>query len=431
MEGDEALQKATANFIELCESDWKEYVSSCALSTLEGRKYNKPHVLPLTDDLKKVTKHLEVERKKCLSELRSEPTSSTWLYLAKVSLSNIIMFNRRRSGEASRMLISDFEAAKSNSQPEDDILEALSEMEKQLVDNFMRVEVRGKRGRKVPVLLTSHMRAEIEELLLHRQQVGVNPVNKYIFARAYFGSEDHLPGHTCLREAVEASGVAHPQDITSTKLRKHLATVSQILNLNDHELEQVCGFLGHNVSVHREFYRLPQDTFQLAKVSRLLMAAESGQMARFQGKALEDIQLDQDLEFHDSEIECDDVSEAEVEAPKSQTAETEGATHRGRSKQRKKAVKRSQEPSSDEEESVICKRPVNKGKDFLTVSQIDLIRCHFKARIDSSAVPRKAECEDFLKKEPLLQDKSWFKIKCTVRNEIEKRKRDVKRLQTR
>ncbi|KAL8619379.1 hypothetical protein ACOMHN_057021 [Nucella lapillus] len=70
------------------------------------------------------------------------------------------------------MLISDFEVAKSNSQPEDDILEALSEMEKQLVDNFMRVEVRGKRGRKVPVLLTSHMRAEIEELLLHRQQVG-------------------------------------------------------------------------------------------------------------------------------------------------------------------------------------------------------------------------------------------------------------------
>ncbi|KAL8589922.1 hypothetical protein ACOMHN_024009 [Nucella lapillus] len=142
------------------------------------------------------------------------------------------------------MLISDFEAAKSNSQPEDDILEALSEMEKQLVDNFIR----------------------------------------------------------------------------------------------------------------------------------LLMAAESGQMARFQRKALEDIQLDQDLEFHDSEIECDDVSEAEVEAPKSQTAETEGATHRGRSKQCKKAVKRSQEPSSDEEESVICKRPVNKGKDFLTVSQIDLMR---------------------------------------------------------
>ncbi|KAL8610246.1 hypothetical protein ACOMHN_038941 [Nucella lapillus] len=69
MEGDEALQKATANFTELCESDWKEYASSCALSTLEGRKYNKPHVLPLTDDLKKVTKHLEVERKKCLSEL--------------------------------------------------------------------------------------------------------------------------------------------------------------------------------------------------------------------------------------------------------------------------------------------------------------------------------------------------------------------------
>ncbi|KAK7473594.1 hypothetical protein BaRGS_00035141 [Batillaria attramentaria] len=72
-------------------------------------------------------------------------------------------------------------------------------------------------------------------------------------------------GHRCLREAVQHSGAKNPQDITSTKLRQHLATVTQLLNLNGHELEQVCGFLGHNISVHGEYYRLPQDSYQLAK----------------------------------------------------------------------------------------------------------------------------------------------------------------------
>ena len=102
-----------------------------------------------------------------------------------------------------------------------------------------------------------------------------------------------------------------------------MATVSQILNMNDHELGQKCGFLGHNISVHREFYRLPQDTLHLAKASRLLMAAESGQIAQFQGKSLEEIQLDQNLEFHDSEVECDGISEDDEEAPSLHEAESE------------------------------------------------------------------------------------------------------------
>ncbi|KAK7474936.1 hypothetical protein BaRGS_00033823, partial [Batillaria attramentaria] len=77
--------------------------------------------------------------------------------------------------------------------------------------------------------------------------------------------EDEITLFLYMEEAVQHSGAKNPQDITSTKLRQHLATVTQLLNLNGHELEQVCGFLGHNISVHGEYYRLPQDSYQLAK----------------------------------------------------------------------------------------------------------------------------------------------------------------------
>jgi hypothetical protein len=45
-------------------------------------------------------------------------------------------------------------------------------MEKKLVDRIQRVEISGKRDRKVPVLLTKAMREEIDHLIANRHQVG-------------------------------------------------------------------------------------------------------------------------------------------------------------------------------------------------------------------------------------------------------------------
>ena len=36
--------------------------------------------------------------------------------------------------------------------------------------------------------------------------------------------------------------------------------------------------MGHDISVHRGFYRLPSATLQLAKVSKLLNAVETGNL---------------------------------------------------------------------------------------------------------------------------------------------------------
>lgn len=57
-----------------------------------------------------------------------------------------------------------------------------------------------------------------------------------------------------------------------------MATLLQILNLKNNELDQVSDFLGHDIRVHREYYRLPEATIQLAKISKLLMAMEKGRL---------------------------------------------------------------------------------------------------------------------------------------------------------
>lgn len=87
-------------------------------------------------------------------------------------------------------------------------------------------------------------------------------------------------------------GAKNPTALSSTKLRKHVATLSNVLNLNDTELDQLAGFMGHDIRVHREYYRLPESTLQLAKISKILMAMESGRLGEFQNKKLDDINID-------------------------------------------------------------------------------------------------------------------------------------------
>lgn len=79
--------------------------------------------------------------------------------------------------------------------------------------------------------------------------------------------------------------------ITSTKLRKHVAAFSQLLNLEENELEILATFLGHDISVHREYYRLPEHTIQLAKCGKLLTMLSEGKCKNYIGKRLDDIDL--------------------------------------------------------------------------------------------------------------------------------------------
>ncbi|KAL1268690.1 hypothetical protein QQF64_034053 [Cirrhinus molitorella] len=62
----------------------------------------------------------------------------------------------------------------------------------------------------------------------------------------------------------------------------------------EHREEQLANFLGHDIRIHREFYRLPEKTLQLAKISKVLMALEQGRLAEFHGKNLDEIGIDPD-----------------------------------------------------------------------------------------------------------------------------------------
>lgn len=71
----------------------------------------------------------------------------------------------------------------------------------------------------------------------------------------------------------------------------------QVLDLQDNELEDLCTHMGHSIGVHREYYRLPTDVREVAKVGKLLCLLESGGgPSSLSGKRLKEIEQLSDIE---------------------------------------------------------------------------------------------------------------------------------------
>ena len=163
---------------------------------------------------------------------------------------------------------------------------------KELLHNFVRIEIPEKRNNIVPLLLTADQKHSVDMLMNPemRQCAGINSDNPYVFAAARL-SAGFIRGSDVLRRASEECGAEHVTQLRSTLLRKHVAALSQILNLREHELDQLARYMGHDIRIHRDFYRLPHDVFQTAKVAKILMAMESGSIGQFKGMNLEDIDI--------------------------------------------------------------------------------------------------------------------------------------------
>ena len=301
-ENNTKMHRKAVDFHKLCELNWQEEVSAHAMRNLYEKKRNPVKVLPLTEDIVAFSKYLKHEGQKCrdvLEEIAAGDITQAWNLLRDVTLARVILFNRRRQGEASKIKIQEYKQLLQVPRGDKVVLSSLSSIEQELCKCMHRLDIGGKRGRTVPLMLTDDMKNIIDLLIKRREDAGVLPQNVYVFARAHYGSLGHARGSDCLRELSLQCGAKEPELLRSTGLRKHIATVSQICNLRDNELDIVANFLGHDIRVHREFYRLPEEILQVAKVSKLLLALEQGN-THLAGRDLDSIEvhLDEGKDTH-------------------------------------------------------------------------------------------------------------------------------------
>lgn len=285
MENDSERKQKADEFFNLYNDEWGERITSHALETLQTAKFNKPKLLPTVQEVTTFHKFLKSK----LDSILKKENINDYRELAEICLVQLILFNRKRSGEVERIKVAQIKSMYESAEVDDEVKKSLSKFEVALLKTHKRIEIRGKRGRKVPILLTNEMVNAIEKLMKMREELGIK--SDYLF----IGKGCLLPfrGHDCMRKLANQ---CRPDLLNtlmrSTNLRKQLATMSQILNLSLRDQDVLAKFMGHDLSVHREYYRLPESTLEVAKVAKILHCINEGKLSSVKDSTLDELQLE-------------------------------------------------------------------------------------------------------------------------------------------
>ena len=128
---DDVGSNEAETFSKLHRREWTDLVSSAALASLKANKFNKGDVLPLTDDLIKLKNHLSSKMATLSQNIRDCPSYQTWRELAQATMVRMLLLNKRRGAEASKMLLTSYQSRPNWKETTNkEVLDSLSSLEK-------------------------------------------------------------------------------------------------------------------------------------------------------------------------------------------------------------------------------------------------------------------------------------------------------------
>lgn len=224
--------------------------------------------------------------KEAFSQLTNDNTNSlAFKELTENVYCRVLLLCRKSPGELSRLPVKLYLKV-GNKETYEEFSEVLNPTEVILMKKMKRVVIKGKR-KSTPVLFSEDVQQHINLLITCRVNF-VSEINPYLFCNIS-KTESTILGYKILAKHAKLAHLAKPEAMTSKRLRKHLATISQLFSMNDQDIEQLSTFMGHSVGVHRSDYRLPDDIFQTAKVMKMLIMMENGTAGQFKGKSFDEI----------------------------------------------------------------------------------------------------------------------------------------------
>ncbi|XP_070571325.1 uncharacterized protein [Ptychodera flava] len=391
-------------FKKICEAEWNAEISAGAITTLNEAKWNKATVLPSSEDVQKITDYLSEQTKyyrdKLTAATGSQSVKEVWGNLCQITLTSVIIFNRRRSGEVSKLLVETF-TNRDVSPPNAHVLASLSSTEKELLKYFTRIETRGKRGGKVPILL-SPMTCDVMELLVTKREIVGLDDNPYFFANPNGAKRLYYRATDTLRACADQADVSNPESLQSTRMRKHVATTCQILNLKDNDMANLAQYMGHDIP---------------------------GTIAKYRGKNLEEIDINPEeitghlTEEEDSSSDGDDVSQHGSPNLVGSENMERNTIHPG-SHVESSAEKNKKQ--CENEASEVRKKPVGQKVPW-TEAEEAAIDSHFMSHIRKNKTVTKAEAERCLANEKALSKRNWRLLKWHVKSRAIAYERKVKK----
>ncbi|XP_072319076.1 uncharacterized protein [Eucyclogobius newberryi] len=421
------------------------------ISSSSGR----PHMLPLLSSLASLVLYLRrLQHSAFLSLSLQLQSPEAWRLLCHSSLCLLILYNRRRECEVSKLSISEYHARVTprcpvpvppGAPPALTPLEAsLSPFERLVLTDLPRVGVQGKRGRIQPLILPPHSEACLELLLQARHGVGVDPANPYMFARPFHSPATPLRGTDLLRSLSRSGGIRNPRTLTQTRARRQVGILTQLLLLGEGEeagqegasaVERLENFLEREYHVTQSCVDISQDLMLMGRVGRVVLCGERDGVL-FRGMSLNHICLELDVmsensanSYSEGDSDGETVKEKTEPSGSAPSQTSALALLNVKKPKNKRSTKKSKNtelllptslllvPSASRKgtgKRGVLKRPWSEAERAA-------VEEHLHQNISELRVPAKADCERCLQNSPLLisNHRDWRAIKFYCHNRIQ------------
>ncbi|XP_071149520.1 uncharacterized protein [Mytilus edulis] len=368
---------------------WKEKVTTTARNVLNLRKYQEKKELPSPEDIRDITEFL-------VKELKELPlTSDNFHRVVSLAQARLLLYNKRRSGELEVIKLQSFASRSQGLQDIDDSLSKdFTEVEKYLVEKQDLMTVRGKRGRPVPVIIPPDCRRALSFLANNEQRKLAKIVqgNPYLFPNSV---NYYARAYDSVKKICNELQLVSPHRITSVSMRKYMATLTQMLNLDKYQLDWVCNHLGHTRSVHKEHYRQMSGLLERTQISKLLLIQDLNLTSKFKGKKLEDMDI-KDVVFPNDD-DCNDEDETDVISENlSIPEETVDIEENLFAEEAEKEDKEDEEEEMEEEGEVQIAKKVTRKR--WTDAEVKELKRYFNEFLQSGTTPRSAFIDEMRKK---------------------------------
>ena len=135
MQCKKAMLKEAERFLILHKADWKDTISSKVLTALKLKRQEGREKLPTSEDLSKLKDHMEGTMRQLIDDLTSLFSCNTYRKLLEYALASVLLFNKRRGGETSKLLTTQYvKRNKWKSNANKGLIKTLSACEKKLVE---------------------------------------------------------------------------------------------------------------------------------------------------------------------------------------------------------------------------------------------------------------------------------------------------------
>ncbi|XP_033757856.1 uncharacterized protein LOC117340214 [Pecten maximus] len=306
-ESNELCKQEATDFLRLLQLEWGVKVTKLARVTLEERHFNKESTLPHPDDIVQLASYL-VKQLESLD--LSTPDEATFREAVLLTQTRLLLYNSRRPGELESLRIETYLKRASLDEADLSLRRSLTEFEKSLLESQDLVEIRGKTGRGLPVIIPEETKRVLEFLSNSscRDKCSIQAENLFMFANKSTGV---VRAGDALNEIKERLGskLKHPKRLLATNFRKHTATIAQVLSLGDNELKWLCNHLGHTMRIHEQYYRQTSGLIERIDIAKLMIMKEHNLVGKFSGKKLSEIQLDDLVEYEKPSKETEQIDD--------------------------------------------------------------------------------------------------------------------------